>query len=68
MLYRNLLNHRILEWFGVGRAHKDHLIPPLLWSGNLPLDQVVPSPIQPVLEQFQAWESTASVGNKRLTL
>ena len=40
----------------VGKDLKDHLVPiPCPGQGHLPLDQVVPNPVQRGLEHFQGW-------------
>jgi len=41
--------HRIIEWFVLEGTFKIHLVP-CYRQGQLPLDQVVQSPIQPALE------------------
>jgi len=44
----------IIEWFELEETFKDHLVQsPCHEQGHLSLDQVVQSPIQPELEQFQ---------------
>lgn len=42
---------------------KDHLLH-LLWVGDLPLNQIAPSPIQRYPEHFQGWDT--SMGRKLL--
>lgn len=46
---------RILEWFGLeGTLSITQFQPPCLGQGDLPLAQVVQTPIHPGLELFQA--------------
>ena len=50
------LNHRIIEWFGLGGTFKGHLVqPPCHEQGHLQRDQVAQRPVQPDLECFQGW-------------
>lgn len=48
----------------LGKDFKDHVVVvPCLEQGHLPPDQVVPSPHEPGLEQFQEWGIQSSLEN-----
>jgi len=51
-----LANHEVMEWFGLERTFKGHLVQCTCnKQGQLKPDQVGQSPIQPDLESFQGW-------------
>ena len=55
-LQTDLLDVRIIEYFGSEGTFKDHLVqPPCSEQGHFQWDQVAQSPVQPGLECFHGW-------------